>query len=202
VLDIAVNKSNYAFVVDEVNNRIQVFDPAGTYVTQWGSAGTGNGQFANPFSIAIDSGGNLYVADEVNNRIQVFDPNGVYVAQWGSAGTGNGQFNIPTGIAIDGRNNVYVADHGNSRIEKFTTSFSPMVIPLPGYATLPTDPDNDGLYEDLNGNGRKDFNDIVLFFKNMAWITASEPVAAFDFNHNGRINFNDLVVLFREVPSS
>jgi len=32
---------------------------------------------------------------------------------------------------------------------------------------LPTDPDGDGLYEDLNGNGRIDFNDIVTQFEEL-----------------------------------
>ena len=35
-------------------------------------------------------------------------------------------------------------------------------VPLPGYANPPTDPDGDCIYEDLNANGRKDFNDVVL----------------------------------------
>ena len=38
----------------------------------FGSSGTGNGQFNNPFGIAVGSGGNIYVADANNNRVQVF----------------------------------------------------------------------------------------------------------------------------------
>ena len=67
------------------------------------------------------------------------------------------------------------------------------VIPLPGFSNPPTDPDRDGLYEDLNANNRKDFNDVVLMFNHMQWIAANEPVSAFDFNGNGRIDFNDIV---------
>jgi parallel beta-helix repeat protein len=33
---------------------------------------------------------------------------------------------------------------------------------LPRYDTPPTDPDGDGLYEDLNGNAKKDFDVVVL----------------------------------------
>ena len=50
------------------------------------------------------------------------------------------------------------------------------VLPLPGFTNPPTDPDSDGLYEDLNANNRKDFNDVVLMFNQMQWIAANEPV--------------------------
>lgn len=73
------------------------------------------------------------------------------------------------------------------------------VVALPGQTVLPTDPDKDGLYEDLNGNSRVDFADVVLFFEQMDWIAANEPVTAFDMNGNRRIDFNDIVVLFGET---
>jgi PKD repeat protein len=73
------------------------------------------------------------------------------------------------------------------------------LIPLPGISSPPTDPDGDCLYEDLNANNRKDFNDVVVMFNQMQWIMANEPVSAFDFNGNARIDFNDIVVLFGEI---
>jgi PKD repeat protein len=82
----------------------------------------------------------------------------------------------------------------------FTTkSAQPPVIPLPGFTSSPTDPDSDGIYEDLNGNGRLDFADVVLYFNQMEWIAANEPVSAFDLNGNGRIDFADIVRLFGEI---
>jgi len=72
------------------------------------------------------------------------------------------------------------------------------VRPLPGQSNPPTDPDHDGLYEDLNGNGRKDTADVVLFFKNRNWMSANEPVALFDFNHNSALDTNDVVLLFKK----
>src|SRR5208283_1143266 len=60
-------------------------------VTEWGSVGTGNGQFDNPAGVAIDPiSGNVYVGDQVNLRIEEFSSTGTYITQWGSAGTGNG----------------------------------------------------------------------------------------------------------------
>ena len=73
------------------------------------------------------------------------------------------------------------------------------VVPLPGYTIPPTDPDGDGLFEDINGNGSLDFNDVVVFFKNLEWVEDNEPIDCFDFNGNGNIDFDDIVKLFNEV---
>jgi PKD repeat protein len=82
----------------------------------------------------------------------------------------------------------------------YSVTGQPLVIlTLPGQTKSPTDPDGDGIYEDLNGNGRLDFADVVLYFNQMTWIGAHEPVAAFDLNGNGRIDFADIVALFNEI---
>ena len=51
----------------------------------------------------------------------------------------------------------------------------------------------------MNGNGRKDFADVLLYFNQMSWIAANEPVPAFDYNNNGRIDFADVVWLFNHL---
>jgi hypothetical protein len=88
-------------------------------VTMWGSYGSGEGQFYQPFGIAVDADRYVYVADEGNSRIQKFDSSGSFIATWGSYGTGNGQFDFPSGIAVDADGYVYVADTYNDRIQKF-----------------------------------------------------------------------------------
>ena len=70
------------------------------------------------------------------------------------------------------------------------------VVQLLGVANPPGDLDHDGLYEDVNGNGVADFNDVVLYFNQIEWIGNNEPNVAFDFNRNGRIDFGDVVTLF------
>ena len=90
------------------------------YLTQWGSYGSGNGEFPSAVGIAIDPSGNVYVADPVAHRVQKFSASGGYLTQWGSLGTGGIQFGAgsPMGIAIDAAGNVFVSDPGNSRIKK------------------------------------------------------------------------------------
>ena len=68
------SSSDYVYVVDSGNNRIQKFDSNGIFITKWSSNGTDDGQFI-PYDIAVDSSGNVYVADTYNHRIQVYTPN-------------------------------------------------------------------------------------------------------------------------------
>ncbi len=89
------------------------------YASSFGSAGTGNGQFAHPAGSAVDANGNIWVVDENNKRVEKFSEAGTYLSSFGSAGTGNGQFGRPTDIAVDPKGNLWVADAGNSRIEEF-----------------------------------------------------------------------------------
>ncbi|NYT06449.1 MAG: PEGA domain-containing protein, partial [Methanomicrobiales archaeon] len=76
------------------------------------------------------------------------------------------------------------------------------VIPFPGTTSPPLDLDQDGLYEDVNGDGVFSFGDIRTFFENYdVWIPANEPVACFDFDHNSVIGFGDVRALFLEWGS-
>ncbi len=65
--------------------------------------------------------------------------------------------------------------------------------------TPPTDPDNDGMYEDLNGNGRLDYNDIIVLFEQFDSDAVRMHVDSYDFNENSQIDFDDIVTLYDEV---
>jgi PKD repeat protein len=79
------------------------------------------------------------------------------------------------------------------------SNYHELPLPLPGVTNHPTDPDNDGLYEDLKGNGIVSFADVSLCFSNFYWIRGNEPVSLFDFNKNGGIDCGDLDVLNQRV---
>ena len=83
--------------------RILKFDKSGKLIKQFGSAGSGPGEFNVPHALAIDSRGRLFVADRGNNRIQIFDQEGQFVAEWK-------QFGRPSGLFIDKNDVLYVAD--------------------------------------------------------------------------------------------
>ena len=94
------------------------------------------------------------------------------------------------------------SDNANNSNEAHVIFYvnSTNVIPFPDHTNPPTDPDGDGLYEDINGNLRTDFDDVVQFFKYLEWVESnqSNPLL-FDFNTNGRIDFDDIRKLFNEV---
>jgi DNA-binding beta-propeller fold protein YncE len=118
---IAIDGQGNVYVADSSNDRIQKFNSSGTFITQWGSKGSGDGEFDRPRGIAIDVQGNVYVADTFNHRIQKFNSSGTFITKWGGNGSGDGQFDWPRGIAIDVQGNVYVADMSNDRIQKFSS---------------------------------------------------------------------------------
>lgn len=122
---IAVDGYGHVYVVDSSNQRIQVFDANGQFMSLWGTGGSGDGQFMFAASnytgggVAIDGLNHVYVADSLNHRIQVLDASGHFLTRWGKQGNGNGEFNTPRGVTVDARNNVYVADTLNDRIQVF-----------------------------------------------------------------------------------
>ena len=76
-------------MTEEWNNRVQVFDKTGAYLTTiGGNWGSSTGDLRNPEGIALDSKGNLYVADEYNARIQKFAPAVPYWSQQNLDGFG------------------------------------------------------------------------------------------------------------------
>jgi DNA-binding beta-propeller fold protein YncE len=80
--DVTWDQQGDIFISDGyVNSRVAKFDKNGDWVKQWGTPGTGPGEFNTPHSIASDDKGNIYVADRGNRRIQVFDPDGKYVRE-------------------------------------------------------------------------------------------------------------------------
>ena len=63
------------------NHRIVVFDGDGNYLRQWGSAGSGEGQFVergggHPHCVVLGNDGLVYACDRGQNRVQVFDREG------------------------------------------------------------------------------------------------------------------------------
>lgn len=70
---------------------------------------------------------------------------------------------------------------------------------LPGVDRPVRDNNNDGLFEDMNGNGWSDFKDIILFFLNVNAPQVVDNAALFDFDDNGAVSPNDVVVLFMMV---
>jgi len=81
--DVAWDSKGNIYITDGyINSRVAKFDKNGDWVKQWGTKGTGPGQFNLPHSIAIDRNDNIYVGDRSNRRIQVFDTEGKFLRQF------------------------------------------------------------------------------------------------------------------------
>jgi PKD repeat protein len=63
----------------------------------------------------------------------------------------------------------------------------------------PADVDGDGAYEDVNGNGRLDYDDVVALFTNLDSDAVQLNKEAYDFNENGRLDYADIVSLYEEI---
>ena len=48
---------------------------------EWGTEGSGEGQFRSPTDIDVHAG-TVYVVDEGNNRIQMFSVGGTFKGSW------------------------------------------------------------------------------------------------------------------------
>jgi DNA-binding beta-propeller fold protein YncE len=78
---IDINQATHdVYVSDTKNNKIVQYTSAGTFVREWGSFGSGPGQFNRPWGVAVDSGtGNVFVVDTGNGRVQVFSGVGIFI---------------------------------------------------------------------------------------------------------------------------
>ena len=68
--------------------------------------------------------------------------------------------------------------------------------PVGNATNLPTDPDGDGKYEDVNGDGVLDSSDTQAFYDNLNSLRGN---SAFDFNGDGTVDVVDVQKLSTEV---
>jgi len=142
---LAVDAQNRLYVADSGNNRIQVFDAAGAYLTTiGGSWGNRTGQFRGPFGVAIGPDGAVYVADHDNNRVQKFAagvPGWRQVNINGFGERSNG--NILTLAPFDGRLYAGTSNYGGqgSQLWRMNTSGAWTPVMQDGFG----DPQNIGI---------------------------------------------------------
>jgi DNA-binding beta-propeller fold protein YncE len=121
---VAVNSQGRLYVVDSRQPNVEVFDPNGNFLFQFGN-GSAPSRLATPRGIAIDVQDRVYIADNWNHRVAVYDASGTFLYKFGSSGTAPGQFGPNAdlrGIAVDSVHGwVYVVDSALNVIDKFTT---------------------------------------------------------------------------------
>ncbi|MFC7769243.1 CARDB domain-containing protein [Salinirubellus sp. GCM10025899] len=70
------------------------------------------------------------------------------------------------------------------------------------YEGPPQDLDGDGLYEDVNGNGEVNLNDVQAIFVNRDSAVVQENGELFDFNDSGEFNNVDIQKLFTTISEN
>ncbi len=118
--DVAVDDDGNVYVTDTLNNRVEIFDADGNFISMFGKHGDGPGDFSRPKGIAVDHDGNIWVADEMEDRLQVFNRKGQLLTYIGY-GHGNlpGQFKALVGVAIDKQNHVFTSEQYPGRVQMF-----------------------------------------------------------------------------------
>lgn len=111
--DIAFAPTGEFYVSDGYgNSRVVKFSKDAEYLLEWGSSGTGPGEFNTPHVIQVDSKGRVYVSDRENNRIQIFNADGKFLTQWTHLGATQGIFITPA-------DQMWIVTHRNN-IENLT----------------------------------------------------------------------------------
>jgi DNA-binding beta-propeller fold protein YncE len=122
---ITIDASNWVFVADTWNQRMQVFAPDETGnnfipAVQWDISGWFGESLENKPFISVSNDALVFVADPEGARILVFDQDGKYLNNWGNYSSGPDGFGLVGGLAADNQGGVWAADAGNHRIMHFT----------------------------------------------------------------------------------
>lgn len=90
--------------------------------------------------------------------------------------------------------------YGVSTVDDSQSDELTVVLPVVGSSDgAPTDPDGDGQYEDLNGDGTVDVGDVQTLFVNHDDPAVQQYTAQYDYNGDGVVDVGDVQYLFTEV---
>ena len=96
------------------NGRVVRYNAQGEFVSEFGSVGSGPGQFDLIHGIAVDRDSRVYVSDRMNHRIQIFTEAGEFIEEWPNIWD-------PVAIMVDANNYVWILDATLNRILKYDT---------------------------------------------------------------------------------
>jgi peptidylamidoglycolate lyase len=119
---IAIDSEGRIIVCDSENERLQLFDARGGFISAWKGPHLGK-----PYGIATTPGGPLFVIDggspslkpELRGKAVELDASGTVIDTFGSFGIAPGQFQLGHDIAISPDGAVYVAEGTGARVQKF-----------------------------------------------------------------------------------
>ena len=123
--DVAVDANGFVYLADEVSTafdrvpRIQKYDSAGNFITDWSMDIIPNPTFRSVGGITVTPAGEVLITDTNARHAERFTDTGTHLGNWGSHGHGDGQFNVVQGLDASSTGQVFVADYWNHRIQVF-----------------------------------------------------------------------------------
>lgn len=115
----AVDADGNLYVCDTLNNRIEIFDADGKFISTYGKNGDGPGYFSRPKGVAIDADNHIWVTDGMQDRVQVFNQDWQLLISFGGHGLLPGQFQGLASITIDKNNRVFTSEIYPGRVQQF-----------------------------------------------------------------------------------
>jgi len=117
---LAVDAEANLYVCDTLNDRVEVFDADGKFISSYGKNGDGPGYFARPKGIAIDGDGHIWVADGMQDRVQVFNQQWQLLIVFGGHGLLPGQFQGIVNVTADNKTNrIFTSEIYPGRVQQF-----------------------------------------------------------------------------------
>jgi sugar lactone lactonase YvrE len=116
---LAVDSEGNLYVCDTLNDRIEVFDADGKFISTYGKNGDGPGYFARPKGIAIDADDHIWVADGMMDRVQVFTKDWQICITFGGHGLLPGQFQGIVNVYADQNNRIFTSEIYPGRVQQF-----------------------------------------------------------------------------------
>jgi len=114
---IAVAPSGNVYVSDSGNSRVQVFTPAGRFIREFGSYGSGKGHFLRPYDLVVDRAGDVYVADDAAQTLTELSPGGQVLWQIGGAASSDPDLTGPFHLtSIDAHGRLVVTNDNQDRV--------------------------------------------------------------------------------------
>lgn len=141
-----------------------------------------------------DNGTTLVLkAADLNKTVQDGATN-VVLAQVGFTGEAAGSTHVSVEI-------VKLQNESGDAIESLPNGARLSVSKLPafGEAGAPTNTDADPAFEDIDGDGKTSYNDVVTLFQHFDSDTVQSNSRAFDYKNDGEVDFADVVKLYNEA---
>jgi hypothetical protein len=193
-LDVALNGADGG--VGAYNLNVSVNDSSTANITGVDLAGTSSDGVLT--EVDLDSEGS-YVSVDTGGVTGVTGDGEVTFLNVTLAGKSAGSVDVD--LTVNAIGNTDGASYTVSEVRDATLTVDGGPGPVGDFGAAPTDPDDDGVYEDVNGDGTADVVDVRALFVNRDGDTVGTDPGAFDYNGDGKFDVVDVRALFIELIS-